>query len=83
MGETSGRFSERLKDHCERDQKSPIVKHSVESGHNVDRSNFKILNNDARLSNYYTRTTIESLVIKNKKPSLNRQEKSRPLSPFN
>jgi len=83
IGETSRRFAERIKDHCGRDHKSHILKHSLESGHTVEEANFRILNDDARLSNYYVRTTFESLVIKNKRPNLNCQEKSRPLSLFN
>ena len=84
IGETARRFSERIKDHCGRDQNSHILKHSIEKGHKTPtKDDFSIINNNRQLSNYYVRTTVESLLIKRGKPSLNCQERSRLLKLFN
>ena len=84
IGETARRFSERIKDHCGRDQNSHILRHSIEKSHKAPvKDDFSIIYNNRQLSNYYVRATVESLLIKREKPSLNSQEKSRPLKLFN
>ena len=83
IGETARRFSERIKDHCGRDKNSHILRHSIEKSHKTPmKDDFSIIHNNRQLSNYYLRTTVESLLIKREKPSLNCQEKSRPLKLF-
>ncbi len=52
------------------------TQNSIESRHALEKNDFNFKNNDTRLNNYYMRTTVESLIIKNEKPSLNPQQKS-------
>ena len=82
IGESGRRISERVKDHNGRDLKSHILRHLVESGHaNVGYEDFKIIGKN--LNNDYWKARIaESLLIKEKRPTLNTHDKSVPLKLF-
>ena len=75
--------AERTKDHNGRDLKSHILRHSVESGHaNVRCEDFKIIAKNFN-NNSWKRKIAESLLIKEKRPTLNIHDKSVPLKLFN
>ena len=80
----SGRgISERIKDRNGRDMKSHILRHSVESGHaNVSYEDFKIIAKNFN-NNSWKRKIAESLLIKEKRPTLNIHDKSVPSKLFN
>ena len=79
--ESGRRISERIKDNNGRDLKSHILRHTVESGHaNVSYEDFKII---AKNFNNNLRKIAESLLIKEKRPTLNTHDKSVPLKLFN
>ena len=83
IGESGRRISERIKDHNGRDFKSHILRHSVESGHtNVSCEDFKIIAKNFN-NNSWKRKIAESLLIKEKRPTLNIHDKSVPLKLFN
>ena len=83
IGESRLRISERIKDHNVRDLKSHILRHSVESGHaNVIYEDFKIIAKNSN-KNHCKRRIAESLLIKEKRPTLNTHDKSVPLKLFN
>ena len=64
------RISECIKDHNGRDLKSYILRHSIESGHaNVNCEDFKIIAKN--FNNSWKGKIAESLLIKEKRPSLN------------
>ena len=76
-------ISERIKDHNGRDLKSHILKHSVESGHaNVSCEDFKIIAKNFNNNSWKVKIG-ESLLIKEKRPTLNIHDKSVPLKLFN
>ena len=82
IGESGCRISERVKDHNGRDLKSHILRHSVESGHaNVIYEDFKIIAKNSN-KNHCKRRIAQSLLIKEKRPTLNTQDKSVPLKVF-
>ena len=82
IGETGRRISERIKDHNGRDLKSHSLRHSVESGHaNVSYQDFKIIAKNSN-NNSWKRKTTESLLIKEKRPTLDIHDKSVPLKLF-
>ena len=75
--------AERIKDHNGRDLKSHILRHSVESGHvNVHCEDFKVTAKNFN-NNSWKRKIAESLLIKEKRPTLNIHDKSVPLKLFN
>ena len=79
--ESGRRISERIKDNNGRDLKSHILRHTVESGHaNVSYEDFKII---AKNFNNNLRKIAESLLIKEKRPTLNTHHISVPLKLFN
>ena len=83
IGESGRRISERIKDHNGRDLKSHILRHSVESGHaNVSCKYFKIIAKNFS-NNSWKRKIAESLLIQEKRPTLNIHDKSVPLKLFN
>ena len=83
ISESGRRISERIKDHNGRDLKSHILRHSVESGHaNVSYEDFKIIAKNFN-KNHRKRKIAESLLIKEKRPTLNTHDKSVPLKLFN
>ena len=83
IGESGRRISEIIKDHNGRDLKSHILRHSVESGHaNVSYEDFKIIAKNFN-NNHWKRKIAESLLIKEKPPTLNTHHKSVPLKLFN
>ena len=83
IGESRLRISERIKDHNVRVLKSHILRHSVESGHaNVSCEDFKIIAKNFN-NNHWKRRIVESLLIKEKRPTLNTHDKSVPLKLFN
>ena len=78
----SSRISEHIKDYNGRDLKSHILRDPVESGHaNISYEDFKIIaknfNNNSR-----KRKIAQSLLIKEKRPTLNIHDKSVPLKLF-
>ena len=84
IGETARRLTERVKDHAGRDHNSHFFSHSLETGHKfVTIDDFTILMKDRNMGNYFKRKTSEALLIKSKKPILNKQQKSRPVKLFN
>ena len=83
IGESGCRISERIKDHNGRDQKSHISRHSLEFGHvNVSYEDFKIIAKNFN-NNHWKHRIAESLLIKEKRPTLNSHDKSVPLKLFN
>ena len=77
------RISKLIKDHNDRDLKSHILRHFVESGHvNVSYEDFKIIAKNLNF-NHWKRKIAESLLIKEKRPTLNTHDKSVPLKLFN
>ena len=83
IGETGRRICERVRDHADRDKKSNVLKHSIESGHKtVSLDNFEIIGRDYR-KNQYKRKLAEAILIKEHRPTLNSHEKSIPLKLFN
>ena len=68
-GETARRMSERVLDHNGRDAKSHLLKHAIEKCHKYPKiEDFNV---------------IESLLIKDIRPTLNTHEKSVPPKLFN
>ena len=59
------------------------TQNSIESWHTLEKNDFNFKNNDTRFNNYFRRTTVESLIIKNEKPSLNPQQKSHHINLVN
>ena len=83
LGETGRRISERVLDHAGRDQNSHLFKHSIESGHPVlDMNNYKIIGKGYK-NNVRKRKIAEALLIKEMKPTLNKQDNSVELKLFN
>ena len=74
---------ERIKYHSGRDHAAHLVKHNIETFHtDVNTANFKII--DINFSNNIKKQkTVESLWIKDLRPTLNVQKKSVPLKFFN
>ena len=82
IGETARRINERVKDHSGRDHASYVLKHSLENNHpTVTLNDFKIIGNNPR--NRFFRKISEALYIKQKRPQLNKQEKSVPIKLLN
>jgi len=83
IGEVGRRISERVIDHSGRDNKSHLVKHSLEMSHqSLDTEHYRILREGFR-NNVFKRKISEALYIKDYQPTLNIQEKSVPLELFN
>ena len=83
IGESGRRLAERIIDHNGRDNKSHIIKHSIDQNHPIRTNDqFEIINSGFR-SNYKKRKIAEALAIRHKKPNLNVQELSTPLMLFN
>ena len=81
VGETGRRLSERVIDHREKTRHVP--KHCVEKEHKLHfLEDFMILGTNYR-KNKFRRKISELLYIKEKRSSLNTQEKSVPLKLFN
>ena len=83
IGETARRISTRIEEHGGKDERSHIVRHMKDSGHHQlkHNSNFSILKNNSRGSNFI-RKIKEALLIKKYKPNLNIQLASVPLKLF-
>ena len=82
-GDSGRRISERMKDHNGRDLASLILRHSVESGRaNVSYKDFKIIAKNFN-NNSCKHKIAESLLIKEKRLTLNIHHKSVPLKLFN
>ena len=82
IGESGRRISERVKDHNGRDLKSHILRHLIESGHaNVSYEDFKIIGKNLNNDHWKGRIA-ESLLIKEKRSTLNSHGKSVPLKLF-
>ena len=83
IGESGRRVSEPIKDHNGRDLKPNILRHSAESGQaNLSSEDFKIIAKN--LNNiHWKRKITESLLIRERRPMLNIENKSVPLNLFN
>ena len=82
IGESGRKISESIKDHNGRDLKSHILRHSVEAGHaNVSYKDFKV--KAKNFNNNHWKRKIESLLVTEKRPTLNTRDKSVPLKLFN
>ena len=87
VGETSRHFYTRVSEHLGisprtgrpylNSPNSNIYRHFLETGHSIDRDNFKILKH---CENNFELKTMESIFIHAKKPSLNNKESSTPLN---
>ena len=76
IGEIRRRISERIIDHAGRDSNSYVYKHCIENGHrSPDINDFKIIGSNFR-KNVFKCKIAEALLIKQLKPTLNKQEKS-------
>ena len=83
VGETGRRLSVSVIDHNGQDKNSHIFKHSVEREHRPPSlQEFSILGGNYH-KNKFHRKVAESLLIKEKQPTLNTQEKSIPFKLFN
>ena len=83
IGESGRRVSEPIKDHNGRDLKPNILRHCAESGQaNLSSEDFKIIAKN--LNNiHWKRKITESLLIRERRPMLNIENKSVPLNLFN
>ena len=82
LGETGRRFKERVIDHAGRDKSSHLFKHSMETGHrspNIDEYSIK----GSSFRGIFKRRIAEAILIKELRPSLNKQEQSIELKLFN
>ena len=83
IGETGRQISERIIDHAGRDSNSYVYKHCIETSHrSPDISDFKIIDINF-CKNVFKCKIAEALLIKQLKPTLNKQEKSIELKRFN
>ena len=83
IGEIRRRISERIIDHAGRDSNSYVYKHCIETGHrSPDINDFKIIGSNFR-KNVFKRKIAEALLIKQLKPTLNKQEQSTEIKRFN
>ena len=81
--ETGRRLSERCIDHNGWDKASQIFKHSVERKHSPPNlQEFRFLKRNYRKNKFWRKYT-ESLLIKEKRSTLNTHERSIPLKLFN
>ena len=81
--ETGRRISERVLDHAGRDQSPYLFKQSIESEHPVlDMNNYKIIEKGYK-NNVKKQKIAEALLIKEMKPTLNKQDNSVELKLFN
>ena len=83
VGETAKRISKRVLEHIGKDINSHLYKHSIETGHQtLEISDYRIIGNGYK-NNGNKRKIAEALLIKELKPTLNKQDKSIPLKLFN
>ena len=83
LGETARRLNERIMEHAGKDNKSHILKHTLQSGHpSVSPNEFKILQKGYN-NNKVKRKISEALLIRKHRPSLNIHENLVPLELFN
>ena len=75
-------ISERVKDHAGKDVHSHLFKHAVESGHEILDFTKCFIQKES-WNNTSKRKTVEALLIKEMKPTLNRQDRSIALKLFN
>ena len=82
IGETARRIPERVKDHTNKDVHLHLIKHAVESGHEVLHvTNYNIIGQGYQ--NNRKRKIAEALLIKEIKPTMNRQHQLIALKLFN
>ena len=83
IGETGKKISGRIIDHAGRDSNSYVYKNCIETDHrSPDINDSKIIGSKFR-KNVFKRKIAEMLLIKQLKPTLNKQEKSIELNLFN
>ena len=81
-GETVRRLNERIMEHAGKDNKSHMLKHTLQSGHpSVSPNDFRILQKGYN-NNKVKRKISGSLLIRKHQPSLNIHENSVPLELF-
>ena len=83
VGETARKISESVLDNTKKDINSHLYKHSIEADHqSLKISDYRIIGN-GYLSNWKEQKIAEVLLIKELKPTLNKQDKLIPLELFN
>ena len=83
LGKAARRLNERILEHAGKDDKSHMLKHTLQSGHtSVSPNNFRILQKGYN-NNKVKRKISEALLIRKHQPSLNIHENSVPLELFN
>ena len=76
-------MSERVLDHTGKDISSHLYKHSIETGHQtLEIRDYRIIRNGYK-NNGNKRKIAEALLIKELKPTLNKQDRLIPLKLFN
>ena len=81
--ETERRLSERVIDHSGSDKSSPVLKHCIEKEHKLPSLEYFMILGTNYKKNKFRRKVSESLYIKEKRSSLNTQEKYVSLKLFN
>ena len=80
--ETARRVSERVLDHTGKNINSHLYEHSIETGHQtLEISEYRIIGNGYG-NNWNKQKIAKTLLIKELKPTLNKQDKSIPLKLF-
>ena len=83
IGKTGRRISEKIIDHAGRDSNSYVYKHCIEIGHRSPNIiDFKIIGSNFRKNAFRCKIS-EASLIKQLKPTSNKQEKSIELKRFN
>ena len=82
-GETTRRLSERVLDHNGRYAKSHLVKYAIGKCHKYPKIEDFNVNDKGYRNNTFKRKVVESLLIKDVRPTLNTHEKSVSLKLFN
>ena len=83
LGETGRRIIQRSAGHCGRDKQSHLLRHALNNNHKtVVLKNVKIIDSSYH-NNRFKRKISEALYIKQYTPSLNTQQQSVELKPFN
>ena len=83
FGESARRISERVFDYTGKDVNSHLYKHFIETGHQtLEISDFRTIGNGYG-NNWKKRRIAEALLVKEIKPTLNKQDKSIPLKHLN
>ena len=83
VAETARRISERMLNHIGKYSNSYLYKHSIDTGHQtLEISDYRIIESGYG-NNWSKWKIVEAILIKELKPTLNKQDKSMPLKLFN